>query len=85
MNSGGEPVVLVVGEGDDGEAELAEEEGVLEDAGVADFGEGLFALEALAGFEADDGCRHFEGGTGGASLTETTLAVPTAALPSLEW
>ena len=40
---GGEPVVLVVGEGDDGETELAEEDGVLEDGGVAHLVEGLFA------------------------------------------
>ena len=46
---------MFVGERDYGEAELAEEERALEDAGFAEFGKGLFALEALARFEADDG------------------------------
>src|SRR5206468_1152851 len=49
-----EPVELGVGEGDDRETKLAEEEGVFEDLGFAHFGESLFALEALAGFEADE-------------------------------
>jgi hypothetical protein len=59
-----EPVVLFVGEGDDGEAELAEHDGALEDGGFADLGQGLFALEALAGLEADDGGGHFGRGDG---------------------
>ena len=50
-----EPVVLGVGEGDDGEAELAEEDGVFEDGGGAHVVEGLFLLEALAGLDADFG------------------------------
>ena len=49
-----EPVELLIAERNDREAELAEHDGALEDAGVADLGERLFALQALAGFEAND-------------------------------
>ena len=51
----GQPVVLLVGEGNDREAELAEHDGVLEDAGGADLVEGLLALEALDRLDADVG------------------------------
>jgi hypothetical protein len=47
----GEPIVLGVGEWDDGEAELAEEDGVLEDGGVAHLGEGAGVFEKLARFD----------------------------------
>ena len=50
-----QPVELGLGEGDYGEAELAKEEGVLEEGGLAHFGEGCFALEAFAGLEGDEG------------------------------
>ena len=43
------------GEGDYGEAELAEEDGVVEDGGGADLVEGFFCFEALAGGYADLG------------------------------
>jgi hypothetical protein len=46
---------LIVGEGDDGEAELAEEDGAVEDGGFADLGQGLFALEGFDGGDADVG------------------------------
>ena len=74
-----EPVVLRVGEGDDGEAELAEEDGVVEDGGFAHLGECLFVLEALAGLMRTIGF------LGSVASTETTLASPMAALPVLEW
>ena len=71
---------MLVGERDDGEAELAEEDGSLEDGGFAHLGQGLFALEALDRLDADDGVPRDR-----FASTETTLAVPTAALPTLEW
>ena len=50
-----EPVVLLGGKRDDGEAELAEENGVVEDGGGAEVGEGLFGFEAFPGLDADFG------------------------------
>ncbi len=79
MRLGEEPVVLLGGEGDDGEAELAEEDGILEDGGVAQVGEGFSALRRLPALMRTCGF------LGSAASTETTFAVPTAALPSLEW
>ncbi len=49
-----EPGVLLVGEGDDGEAELAEEEGAGEGGGFAHLGEGFGTLEGFAGLDADE-------------------------------
>ena len=46
---------MIVCEGNDGETELAEEDGILEDGGLAEIGEGFGVLEALAGLDADDG------------------------------
>ena len=51
----------------------------MEDGGFAHLGEGLFVLEAL------DGRMRTMGFLGSVASTETTLAVPTAALPMLEW
>jgi hypothetical protein len=53
--SGGEEVVLGVGEWDYGEAELAEEDGVGEDGRGADFFEGLLLFETLDGLDKDFG------------------------------
>jgi hypothetical protein len=50
-----EPVVLVVGERDDGEAELAEHDGVFEDGSGANGVQGFFCLEVLDGLDADLG------------------------------
>ncbi len=45
---------MVLGEGDYGEAELAEEDGVVKDGRLTHFVEGLLALESLDGGYADD-------------------------------
>ena len=75
-----EEVELGVGEGDDGEAELAEEERALEDGASRISARVTSRLRRLPALRVTSGVL-----PSSARVTAATLAKPMAALPVLEW